>query len=191
MRWSRPEQMLVLIASAALVAGSAALLFTRRPPPTIRVFEHLPQTELVVQVDGAVLRPGLYRIPTGSRVGDALSAAGGLSPEADSSAVNQARVLRDGERVVVPARTQASVAEERRSGVKSDQRRGVGSSRVDLNRAGVSELEALPGIGPVLARRIVAHRTRHGPFHRLEDLLAVEGIGPKLLERLRGSLMIP
>lgn len=189
MRWTRPEQFLVLIAAAALVAGSAVLLLSRRPAPTIRVFEQPPQTELVIQVDGAVIRPGVYRIPTGSRVSDAITAAGGVSAEADSSAVNQARVLRDGERVTVPPRTHPSIVEER-PGSRPVAKRG-GTNRVDLNRAGVAELEALPGIGPVLAQRIVAHRTRHGPFNRLEDLLAVEGIGPKLLERLRGSLMIP
>lgn len=175
MRWARPEQLVVLIAATAVIAGSAALLVARRPAPSIRVFEQPPQTELVVQVDGAVVRAGLYRFPPGSRVADAIEAAGGLEATADPAGLNRARLLRDGERVTVPHRASAAQA---------------GDTRVDLNRAGVRDLEALPGIGPVLARRIVTHRDRHGPFHRLEDLLQVEGIGPRLLERLRAGIVI-
>lgn len=175
MRWTRPEQIVVLIAAAAVIAGSATLLVARRPAPSIRIFEQPPQTEIVVQVDGAVVRPGLYRIRPGSRASDAIAAAGGLASTADSAGINQARLLRDGERVTVPLRGSAAQ---------------TGESRLDLNHAAARDLETLPGIGPVLARRIVAYRDRHGPFHRLEDLLQVEGIGPRLLERLRGGIVI-
>jgi len=175
LRWTRPEQLVVLIAAAAVIAGSAALLVARRPAPSIRVFEQSPQTELVVQVDGAVVRPGLYRIPPGSRAADAIDAAGGFAATADPAGVNQARLLRDGERVTVPDHVFPLRAAD---------------TRIDLNRAEARDLEALPGIGPVLARRIVGHRDRHGPFHRLEDLLQVEGIGPRLLERLRAGIVI-
>lgn len=177
LRWTRPEQLVVLIAAAAVIAGSAALLAVRRPPPSIRVFEQPPQTALVVQVDGAVVRPGVYRISPGSRAADAIDAAGGFAATADPSGMNQARLLRDGERLTVPHRAAAAQLPD-------------ADPRVDLNRATASDLEALPGIGPVLARRIVAHRDRHGPFQRLEDLLQVEGIGPRMLERLRAGIVI-
>ncbi|MGH2399200.1 MAG: helix-hairpin-helix domain-containing protein [bacterium] len=177
MRWTRPEQLVVLIAAAAVIAGSAVLLAARRPAPSIRVFEQSPQTELIVQVDGAVVRPGLYKVRPGSRAADAVEAAGGFAVTADRAVVNQARPLRDGERLTVPHRSAAAQPPD------SD-------PRVDLNRAAARDLEALPGIGPVLARRIVAHRERHGPFLRLEDLLQVEGIGPRMLERLRAGIVI-
>lgn len=179
MRWSRPEQLLVLFVSAAVVLGAGALFVARRPPASIRIFEAPVSTELVVQVDGAVARPGLYRLAPGARAGDAIAAAGGEASDADLSLLNRARLLRDGERLIVPRRT---------SGPSSASAADPGG--VDLNASGVDALDDLPGIGPVLARRIVAHRERHGPFHRLEDLLQVEGMGPRLLDRLRPHVVI-
>jgi len=133
LRWARPEQLVVLIAATAVIAGSAALLVARRPAPSIRVFEQPPQTELVVQVDGAVVRAGLYRFPPGSRVADAIEAAGGLEATADPAGLNRARLLRDGERVTVPHRASAAQA---------------GDTRVDLNRAGVRDPRRCPGLAP-------------------------------------------
>jgi len=164
----------VLIAAAAVLTGSAVLVAARRPSPAIRIFEPPAQAEVVVQVDGAVVRPGLYHLPPGSRVADAIAAAGGPAPTADLALLNRARVLRDGERVTLPHRAAGPPRE----------------GQVDLNAAGARELEALPGIGPVLAARIIAYRDRHGPFNRLEDLLQVEGVGPRLLDRLRPRLLI-
>lgn len=175
MRWSRPEQVLVLLTVVAVLAGAAALVAARRPTPSIRIFEAPAAAELVVQVDGAVARPGLYRLAPGARAADAIAAAGGVTPGADASLLNQARLLRDGERLTVPRRGPAPSGRP---------------DILDLNAADPPALEQLPGIGPVLARRIVAHRDRHGPFHRLEDLLQVEGIGPRLLDRLRERVVI-
>ncbi|HET6946875.1 MAG TPA: ComEA family DNA-binding protein [bacterium] len=174
MRWTRPEQLLVLLTATAVITGAAALVTARRPTPSIRVFESPPFTELIVQVDGAVARPGLYRLVPGARAADAIVAAGGVTPAADLGLLNQARLLRDGERLTIPRRAAPQPAQP----------------AVDLNAADTSALEQVPGIGPVLARRIVAHRDRHGPFYRLEDLLAVEGIGPRLLARLREHVVI-
>ncbi len=171
MRWDRPEQLVTLGALAAALVAAVALLAVRRPGPPVRLIEPAPQEQVVVQVDGEVVRPGLYRLASGSRVRDAVDAAGGFSPAADAAALNLARLLRDGDRVTVPARASAGPA--------------VRPAPLDINTAGADQLETLPGIGPVLARRIVEFRTRHGPFRRVEDLLQVQGIGPRLLERLR------
>jgi len=127
----------------------------------------------------------LYRLPAGSRADDALRAAGGPTPAAETT-LNRARPLRDGERFTVPYRSTGSDVAPA-GGRHPDDR---GPHAVDLNRADAAGLEALPGIGPVLARRIIAYRERHGPFHRLEELLQVEGIGPKLLARLRKHVVI-
>lgn len=177
MRWSRPEQTVILIAAVAVLTGSIALVLARRPAPAIRIFEQPAVVDLVVQIDGAVIRPGLYHFPPGTRVTDALAVAGGPSPGADLSSLNRARILRDGEHLVIPQRAAPGAST-------------ASAGRLDLNTATAPDLEVLPGIGPVLAARIIAYRSAHGPFQRVEDLLQVEGIGPKLLERLRGQLVV-
>lgn len=174
MHWNRPEQVVTALAVAAMLAGSIVLL-ARRPAPPVRLIEAPQPSTIVVQVDGEVVRPGLYRLNSGVRVTDAIDAAGGPTPSAELAGLNLARVLRDGERVTVPS----SVAP--RSPVQP---------RVNVNIAPERDLEELPGIGPALAHRIVEYRQRHGPFHRPEDLLQVEGIGPKLLARIRDRIIV-
>jgi competence protein ComEA len=132
--------------------------------------------QVVVHVVGAVAAPGVLRMPAGSRVVDALAAAGGATPDADLAALNLARVLVDGEQVVVPRPGEAAAVAP--SGA------GVAPGLVDLNSADVAALDALPGIGPVLAARIVEHRDER-PFAAVDELGDVAGIGPTLLERLR------
>lgn len=178
MRWSRPEQAVILLALCAALSGGAGLVLLRRPAPPVRVIEPPPAAVLVVQVDGAVARPGLYHLPAGSRVIDALGTAGGVTPDAELNGLNLARLVRDGERIIVPPRGSSGAA-------PPDARRPV-----NLNTATAADLEALPGIGQVLARRIVEYRARHGPVRRLEDLLRVDGIGPRLLERLRPLVVV-
>jgi competence protein ComEA len=170
----------VLAGAAVVLAGSGLLLVVRRPAPPIRIIEAPAPTALLIQVDGAVLRPGLYRLPPGARLSDALTAAGGVRPDADPSGMNRARHLRDGERVTVPGRALATPLGPG----------GETSSVLDVNSATAGELETLPGVGPVLARRIVEHRTARGGFRRVDDLLEVKGVGPRLLERLRGRVVI-
>lgn len=184
MSWSRLEQEAMLAAAALALAACGLLLVIRRPAPPIQVIEAPPSRGLVVQIDGAVARPGVYRLPPGSRLADALAAAGGLREDADASGVNRARQLRDGERVSVPSAAQTAAAH-------TPAAPGPGSGGlVDLNSATATVLETLPGIGPVLARRIVEHRAFRGGFQRLEDLLQVRGVGPRLLDGLRGRVVI-
>ena len=133
----------------------------------------LERTPPVVSVVGAVARPGVYTLAPGARVADALAAAGGATPEADLERLELALPLGDGETLRVPARSEPA-----RGSV------GVPREAVSVNRASLEELEAVPGIGPALARRIVAHR----PYRTLDELVRVPGIGPKTLERLRPYL---
>jgi competence protein ComEA len=129
---------------------------------------------VVVAVVGQVAHPGLVTLPSGSRVADAIAAAGGLLAEADPAAVNLAAVVVDGEQVAV-----GSVGAITAGGAPGGGAGAVGGGGlVDLNAAGVAELDALPGIGPVLAQRIVDHRSRHGAFRSVEELDDVPGIGP-------------
>ena len=127
---------------------------------------------VVVSVVGLVARPGLVTLPEGSRVADAVAAAGGLLPDADPASVNLAAVVADGEQVAVgvPGAVTAAAA----GGTTG----ASGSGPVDLNAATAADLDALPGIGPVLAQRIVEHREHSGPFRTVEQLDDVPGIGP-------------
>jgi competence protein ComEA len=129
---------------------------------------------VVVAVVGQVAHPGLVTLPSGSRVADAIAAAGGLLGEADPAAVNLAAVVADGEQVAVGSSGAIPAGGAPTGGPGA----AGGGGLVDLNAAGVAELDALPGIGPVLAQRIIDHRSRHGAFRSIEELDDVPGIGP-------------
>lgn len=142
---------------------------------------------LTVHVTGAVAEPGLVTVPAGGRVGDAVTAAGGLTAEADPASVNLARLLEDGEHVHVAAEGEAAgppaTAEAAPGGAG-------GTGRVDINRATSEQLQTLPGIGPALAERILQHRQTHGPFRTPGDLRAVSGIGEKTFQRLADLITV-
>jgi competence protein ComEA len=135
--------------------------------------------KLVVHVVGAVRRPGLYRLPDRSRIADAVTRAGGPTRRADLSAVNLAAPVSDGVQVVVPAR-----APPARSGGGEPPPSGP-QGPVHLNTATLEELDALPGVGPVTAQKIVDYREQHGAFASIDELDAIPGIGPARLEQLR------
>ena len=141
------------------------------------------ETTVVVSVVGQVAAPGLVTLPAGSRVADALAAAGGLLPAADPTSVNAAAVLSDGQQISVGVPGAAPPVDG------AAPTGAATGGRLDLNTATVADLDALPGIGPVLAQRIVDHRTAHGPFASVEQLDDVSGIGPAiyadLAERVR------
>ena len=131
---------------------------------------------VVVQVLGQVRHPGLVTLPTGSRVADAVRAAGGLATGGSSGSLNLARTLVDGEQIVVSPDSSAGPAGGSTSGA---------ASIIDLNTATAAQLDAIPGVGPVLAGRIVDWRTAHGRFTSLDQLRDVSGIGARTLDRLR------
>lgn len=141
---------------------------------------------LVVEVAGAVASPGVYRLPPGSRVGDAIRAAGGFAPAVDAvladRQLNLAAPLRDGEEIRVPRRGDAAVATgppESQGGAAAGP-----AGLVDLNRATATELDTLPGVGPVTAGKIIAAREEQA-FGSVDDLLARKVVGPATLEKLR------
>lgn len=137
-------------------------------------------SRVVVDVVGAVRRPGVYRLPAGSRVQLAVARAGGLAPRADLAAVNLAAPLVDGEQVVVAAR-----------GAGAGAAGGTGSGApLSLNSATAEQLDALPGIGPVTAQKILDYRRQHGAFTSVADLDAIPGIGPARIQNLQG-LVVP
>lgn len=174
---------------AAITVGIALLaLINGQAKPHSDVLIAVPQASaaapvemsLVVDVQGEVINPGVYQLPAGSRVGDAIKAAGGVQKGSDSSTVNLARFIEDGEQIYV---SNVDVIEQGRSGQNSN--RIVGQGRLNVNRANESELDGLPGVGPVLAQRIIAYRNEHGNFGAVEDLQKVAGIGPAKFSELR------
>ncbi len=135
--------------------------------------------QLVVDVAGAVRRPGLVRLREGDRVADAIARAGGLARGAERTAVNLAAPVADGQQVLVPRRGGGAVAAGSGSAAPAP------SGPVSLSSATVEQLDALPGVGPVTAQKIVAYRQEHGAFRSVDELDAVPGIGPARLADLR------
>lgn len=139
---------------------------------------------LVVQIAGAVARPGVYHLPDPSRVDDLLARAGGPTADADSTALNLAARLADGERVYVPRLGEATAA------LTVTSAPSAAGAPLDLNAATLEQLDALPGVGPTTAQAIVTRRERNGPFTSVDDLLDVPGIGPAKLDALRDLVRV-
>lgn len=135
--------------------------------------------DVVIDVSGAVRKPGVYRMPGGARVVDAMRRAGGPAAGADLEAINRAARLTDGQQVVVPSRGSAAAAA---SGPES------GGGPIGLGSATVEQLETIDGIGPVTAQKIVEYRDQHGGLASVEQLDDVSGIGPATMESLRARL---
>ncbi|WP_309069831.1 ComEA family DNA-binding protein, partial [Microbacterium sp.] len=140
---------------------------------------------IYVHVDGHVRAPGLYVLPAGSRVVDAIAAAGGFADKAERAAVNLARVVADGEQLVVPEEGALPPQAAAPTPGAGDGAAGAAGGTLDLNSADAAALEELPRIGPAIAQRIIEWRDANGRFTAVEDLLAVPGIGDKMLEALR------
>jgi competence protein ComEA len=138
-------------------------------------------TVLVVDVVGAVRRPGLYRLQQGARIADAVSRAGGATPKADLALINLAAPLADGEQVVVPRRGAAATGGLGSSGAPG----ATSTGPVQLSTATLEQLDSLPGIGPVTAQKILDYRQKHGAFTSVDELDAVPGIGPARLDQLK------
>jgi len=168
---------LVLADRVLLGAGAAQPAQVIPPPAAMTTVD----ARLVVDVVGAVRRPGLYRLAQGTRVADALSRAGGLTPKADRTLVNLAAPLADGEQVIVPARVSGAGA----AGISGGSGSAAPAGPVHLNVATLEQLDALPGVGPVTAQKILDYRQKHGAFGSVDELDAIPGIGPARLDQLR------
>lgn len=177
------------VLAVAVVAGGVFGMVRNAPPSAVAVpggFEVVTSraaTEIRVHVGGWVVERSVVRLPAGSLVADAIRAAGGARPGAELDALNLAQPLQDGSQVIVPGPGE-SAGPSASSGV-------AGDGTVRLNTATQAEIETLPGVGPVLAGRIIAHREQHGPFRSPEDLLSVSGIGEAKYAALRDLVSVP
>ncbi|KGA18298.1 hypothetical protein GM50_9165 [freshwater metagenome] len=173
--------------AAVLIALSLFVVFSGKSEEVVA--EPIAPTQmiapaLVIDVTGEVVSPGVYELPAGSRVIDAIKAAGGARPKAALSELNLARIIKDGEQIYVdPIYTAGSPT---RVGSKAAAPRGP----ININRANASDLDSLDGIGPVIAKRIIAYRTTNGPFVVLEDLLKVSGIGDAKFAQFKEKIRV-
>lgn len=185
---SAQKRSLLIVAGLVLATSSFFILRTSTPseaitPPALSV--DVAAVDITIDVQGAVARPGVYKLSIGSRVVDAIKAAGGITKVGDPSDLNQARIIADGEQIYVYAKS--GTATNKKAPVKVKPK---GSSLVLVNRASAKEFEALDGIGPVLASRIVSYRKANGPFATIEDLLKVPGIGEGTLSKFKSKLRV-
>ncbi len=190
----------ILYVLAGVVGGfavaGAILLLSRSDAGQAVVLEAAPtQPPLQVHVIGAVLRPGLYAFVEGSRVQDAVTAAGGLTANADLTGINLAAKLEDGQQLSIPGGGGAAAAQpEPTSGFRvlpsGEATATPSGDLVNINTASADVLATLPGIGPTTAQRIVDYRTENGPFARVEDLLNVAGIGPATFDNIQALVTV-
>jgi competence protein ComEA len=183
-----------LVVVLVAVLGGAGLWYARSLPKPVTIAEAAPGAAqqvssspsptitLIVDVAGAVREPGVYEFAEGDRVIDAIERAGGSMPKADLSLLNLAAPLADGTQILVPKTGAAAV------GVPGAVAAGSSSGLININSASATELEALSGIGEVLAATIVEYRTQNGPFASVEDLMDVSGIGPATLDEIRDQV---
>ena len=186
-----------LLKLMAFAVGVTALLFWLNRPST----EIAPQvlasgtplaisslapavTEIVVDVEGKVRHPGLCTLPSNARIADALAAAGGILPGVPKGSINLAARVSDGQLILVGKSSDNNSSDE------STATSTGGTGRISLNGASESDFETLPGVGPVLAKRIIDWRTQHGAFGNLEELQNVPGIGPKVFANLSSYLTL-
>jgi competence protein ComEA len=200
----RRYQQFIFGVLASLCITALLLIVARRPAGHPVILPPAPTVRpLRVYVTGAVVAPGVYSLPPASIAQDALQAAGGAGPQADLSQINLARPLADGDQLAVPTlaptASPAPAITDRPDTPGIDGAAPVGTppppptaadQKINLNSATVTELDTLPGIGPVIAQRIVDYRTQHGPFARPEDLLEVSGIGEATFNRIKESVVV-
>ncbi len=176
----------VLVVVAVLVGLAAGYLAWRSRPraepvpaaPAVATAPVPSTGQIIVAVQGRVAHPGLYRLPPGARVADALAAAGGALPGVDLSYVNLARKVSDGELILVGTSPPPEPG-------------GPGSGgKVNLNSASLAQLDTLPGVGPALAQRILDYRAQHGDFHSVDELRRVAGIGDAKFAQLKDLVTV-
>lgn len=141
-----------------------------------------PASEVTVHVAGEVKNPGVMTLPAGSRVTDAVQAAGGMTHNADPSALNLAQPLNDGEQIKVPKVGEPSTQQD--TGPNASESTSQTNGKINVNTASEKELQELPGVGPATSEAIIKHREENGRFESIEQLEDVPGIGPAILERL-------
>lgn len=166
---------IIAVATAVIVFFGYSWLDSRRVP--LITFVATPQSQIAVDVRGAVLTPGVVYLEPGSRLVDVVNSSGGLTSSADSTLINLSSRVVDGQMITIPTVSPSGSAQH-------------SSGLININTASMEELKQLPGIGDVLAQRIVAFREFNGPFQTIDQLIEVEGISDSLVESLRPYITV-
>lgn len=175
------QYILLGVLGGFVASGLAILVASPAHRTALAVTQSTPSMSIVVDVDGYVLRPGVYTLQTGDRINDAISAAGGFRDGADTYEINLASFLSDGQKILVPKTDDVLSSPSDNIG---------GENRVNLNSATVEDLIGLPGIGEQKANAIIEYRASYGNFSSIEDLLYVPGIGQSLLDTIRDYVTV-
>jgi competence protein ComEA len=152
------------------------------PPPTPAPF--------IVHVTGAVINPGVYPLPSGSRVKDAIEKSGGLQSDADTTLINLAMLVEDGMQIWVPYKLEDVMEIDNPTVVEAEPTAGQPGSKININTASQIELESLSGIGPVIAKAVIQYRLENGPFREIEEIQEVSGIGPVTFEKIKSFITV-
>ena len=177
---SRVQLAIGIAVAAALVVFAVVIWVDRMQPVTITITSPT-EAPISVSITGAVRSPGVVEVPAGSRLQEVIEAAGGLRDDADTDRLNMAGRVGDGEQIDIPVVGAAEAAQAERQAT---------GDLIDLNTATISELDDLPGIGEVLAGRIIDYRTTNGPFTAVDELSNIEGISPRLVDEIRPHVTV-
>jgi competence protein ComEA len=169
-----------------ILLGAGLIFLVSRPPrgEPVTLLPAPTSSPIIVYVTGQVTQPGVYSLSVGSRVDDAIQAAGGFSSDANTTAINLAEVLADGQKINVPNMATQVASEEN---VQPDT---VGFSPIDINTASLEQLDTLPGIGPATAQDIIDYRSSSGNFTRIEDIMNVPGIGQGKFDAIKDLITV-
>ncbi len=176
---------LCVLAAVGVVGGYGVAMRARPKPAHISLASPSATSSghlIFVHVAGSVRHPGLYELHEGARVNDAVLTAGGAADDADLDALNLAAKVKDGDKVLVPAKSGGAGAQAAPSSSEG--------ALINLNTATADQLETLPGVGPSTAQKIIAYRTDHGGFRTVDDLQNVPGIGPRKLDQIRPHVTV-
>lgn len=177
----------------SLLAAGILFLISRQPRGSMVLLSPPPTPHLwVIQITGAVSNPGIYELPAGSRVREAVQAAGGMTPDANPEGINLAALLADGQLIFIPAISSTAPNERGNSlSVTLEPRPTAGTASTELiniNTATLEELDKLPEIGPKIAQLIIDYRTANGPFATIDEIMSVKGIGPAIFDEIKSII---
>jgi len=191
--WWTGAGLLVFGLLIGLLATGVILLVSSQPKgEPVHLLPRPTVPPIIVHVKGAVVNPGVYSLPPGSRVKDALTAAGGLSPEGEAATLNFADFLQDGQSLTISsvAPTSASNLNLLPTQAAPNEHSEKSRQLIDINTASYVELDSLPGIGPDKAHKIIAYRQENGPFATIEAIQEVSGIGPVTYQNIKDLICV-
>ena len=157
--------------------------------PAEKKYTEAHNERMYADISGCVVNPGIYSINRDTRLFELIASAGGLTEEADYNGFNQAEIVEDGDKIIIPSK--ADMEAGITSGYTVNQESGIDKDgKININTAGLEQLDEIPGVGPSTAERIIAYREENGRFHHIEDLMNISGIGPKTFDKMKESITV-